>query len=112
MSRVLEAADEAAAAEALHQSGATDGLPVVVPTPERVHAMVERVDLDPALVLGVMGPKQGAATVEAVAISAVMAGCLADHFPVVVAAIRALGHSDFDLTEVVQTTHCLPLKQQ
>ena len=107
MTRLLEAADESAAAELLHDSGATDGLPVIVPTAERVAEMVQRVDLDASLLLGVMGPKQGAATVQAVAASAVMAGCLPDHFPVVVAAIRALCRESFDLTEVVQTTHGL-----
>ena len=87
--------------------GATDGLPVIVPTPDLVAVMVERVGLDPDLLLGVMGPKQGAATVEKVAVSAVMAGCLPDHFPIVIAAVKAVCRDEFDLTEVVQTTHGL-----
>lgn len=107
MSKLLEAADEMAAVERLHEMGATDGLPVIVPTPERVAAMVERVGLDPDMPLGVMGPKQGAATVSAVATCAVMAGCLPDNFPVVVAAVKAVCREEFDLTEVVQTTHGL-----
>ena len=85
MQRLLESANEAAALEALHAAGATDGLPVVIPRPERVEAMLQRVDMDEDQPLGVMGPKQGAATVEKVAASAVMAGCIPDHFPVVVA---------------------------
>lgn len=107
MHKLLEAADDAAAVEQLHQRGCTDGLPVIVPTPDRVDAMVARVDLDPDLPLGVMGPKFGAATVRAVATSAVMAGCLSDHFPVVVAAVKAVCREEFDLTEVSQTTHCV-----
>lgn len=107
MEGLLESADEFSAIERLHELGATDGLPVIVPTPGRVTAMVERVGLDPDLLLGVMGPKQGAATIEKVAISAVMAGCLPDHFPIVVAAVRAVCRDEFDLTEVVQTTHGL-----
>ena len=35
-----EAADESAALEQLHRSGCTDGLPVVIPTPDRVERMV------------------------------------------------------------------------
>ena len=76
---MLEADSEADAVELLHKSGCTDGLPVVVPTPDRVNAMISRVDLDRDLSLGEMGPKQGAATIEKVAASAVMAGCLPDH---------------------------------
>ena len=34
-------------------------------------------------------PAQGVASVEKVAVAAVMAGCLPDYFPVVVAAVRA-----------------------
>ena len=66
MEKQFEAKDELEAIEHLHQIGATDGLPIIVPTPERVASFIERVDLDPDLLLGVMGPKQGAATVQAV----------------------------------------------
>jgi hypothetical protein len=37
---MLQASDEAAALEALHDAGMTDGLPVVIPTGERVSRMV------------------------------------------------------------------------
>lgn len=107
MHALLEATDESAALEELHLRGATDGLPVIVPTEPRVSAMVNRADLDPDLLLGIMGPKQGAATVKATAIAAVMAGCQVDQFPIVVAAIRAICRPEFDLTEVAQTTHPL-----
>jgi hypothetical protein len=107
MSVLLEAETEFDAVELLHQRGCTDGLPVIVPTRERVDAMVVRVDLDADLCLGEMGPKQGAASVEKVAAAAVMAGCLPDHFPVVISAIKAICKKQFDLTEVNQTTHCL-----
>ncbi|MFT5111641.1 MAG: hypothetical protein ACI8P9_000961 [Parasphingorhabdus sp.] len=107
MKRVLEAATEYDAVELLHQSGSTDGLPVIVPTVNRVAAMIARVDLDADLSLGEIGPKLGAATIEKVAAAAVMAGCLPDHFPVVIAAIRLVCRNEFDITEVNQTTHCL-----
>ena len=63
--------------EALHERGVTDGLPVVPPTPERVVAMLERTGRDPQEVVGVVPPYDGEATVEKVAINAVMAGCRA-----------------------------------
>jgi hypothetical protein len=54
-----------------------------------------------------VGPAMGAATVEAVAVNAVMAGCLPEHFPVVVAAVKAVCDEQFDLTEVQVTTHAV-----
>ena len=52
----------------------TDGLPVVPPTPERVVAMLEHTSRDPQELVGVVPPYGGEATVEKVAINAVMAG--------------------------------------
>ncbi len=103
---LLRALDEEAALEELHRLGCTDGLPVVVPTPDRVERMVLATGRTPDEVLGVMGPLMGAATVEKVAAAAVMAGCLPDHVPVVTAAIRALCQPEFDLREMQATTHC------
>lgn len=104
---MLRADDEAQALEMLHEMGCTDGLPVVIPSRERVERMVLAGGLDADLVLGVMGPAQGATTVERVAIAAVMAGCLPDHFPVVVAAVQAVCDEVMDLTEIQATTHNL-----
>jgi hypothetical protein len=103
----LDAPDEHSAAEALHALGCTDGLPIVVPTPERVARLVLATGMDGELSLGAMGPSFGAATVEKICVSAVMAGCLPDHMPVVVAAVRAILTPEFDLTEVQATTHCI-----
>ena len=106
MSAWLEAASEADAVELLHEMGCTDGLPVIVPTEERVERMVLASGLDAALALGVMGPGGGQASVEKVAVAAVMAGCLPDHMPLVMAAVRAVIQPAFDLTEMQATTHC------
>ena len=107
MSALLEAAVEYAAVEQLHELGCTDGLPVIVPTAVRVERMVLATGLDGDLVLGQMGPMLGAATVEKVAIAAVMAGCTPDHIPVVVASVQAVCDPAFDLTEMQGTTHCI-----
>lgn len=106
MSAMLSAADEAAALELLHRLRCTDGLPAVIPTEERVAAMALASGLDRELSLGEMGPAKGVATVEKVAVAAVMAGCLPEHMPVVVAAVRAVLDARFDLTEMQATTHC------
>ena len=104
---MLNAVDEQAAIEQLHELGLTDGLPVIVPTPERVERMVLASGLDADIELGEMGPGYGIATVEKVAIAAVMAGCLPDVMPVVAAAVRAVCQPEFDLTEMQCTTHCI-----
>lgn len=106
MSQFIEAADEAAALEQLHEMGCTDGLPVVIPTRERVERMVLASGQAGDMSLGIMGPALGIATMEKVAVAAVMAGCTADHMPLVVAAVQAVIEPEFDLTEMQATTHC------
>ena len=103
---MLSAANEAAALERLHALKCTDGLPVVVPTEERVARMALASGLDRDLALGEMGPGKGIATVEKVAVAAVMAGCLPDYMPLVAAAVKAVLDPRFDLTEMQATTHC------
>jgi hypothetical protein len=107
MSQRLSALSEEAALEQLHADGCTDGLPVVVPTLARVERMVLASGLDADASLGQLGPNLGEATVEKAAIAAVMAGCLPDYFPVVVAAVRAVSDPRMDMTEVQATTHNL-----
>ena len=106
MTEFLSAQDEAEALEALHRDGCTDGLPVIIPTPERVSRMVLASGIEGDMVLGTMGPGHGVATIEKVAVAAVMAGCLPDYMPVVVAAVKAVIDPRFDLTEMQATTHC------
>jgi hypothetical protein len=95
-----------AAVEAMHASGCTDGLPVIVPTAERVERMILASGQEGDLALGTMGPGHGTATIEKVAVAAVMAGCLPDYMPVVIAAAKAVIDPVFDLTEMQATTHC------
>lgn len=106
MTELLSAIDEAAALESLHASGCTDGLPVIIPTADRVGKMILASGQDADMVLGTMGPGHGIATIEKVAVAAVMAGCLTDYMPVVLAAVKAVIDPIFDLTEMQATTHC------
>ena len=103
---MLTAANEAAALERLHELRCTDGLPVVVPTEARVARMALASGLDRDLAFGEMGPGKGIATVEKVAVAAVMAGCLPDYMPLVIASVKAVLDPRFDLTEMQATTHC------
>src|SRR5207253_893943 len=52
----------------------TDGLPVVLPTRRRVEAMIGHVGRDPQESLGAIPPRGGEATIEKLAINAVMGG--------------------------------------
>jgi hypothetical protein len=70
--------------------GWTDGLPVVPPTRQLVDAMLSRAASARARTLGPVPPRMRPATLEVVAANAVMAGCAPEHFPVVVAALRAV----------------------
>lgn len=106
MGNMLSAVDEAAALEELHRSGFTDGLPVIIPTRERVQRMILASGQEADMLLGTMGPGHGIATIENIAVAAVMAGCLPDYMPVVVAAAKAVIDPRFDLTEMQATTHC------
>ena len=85
----LEYPDALVAIDDYFERGWTDGLPVVPPTPERVEALLAMVPRDPGQVLARMPPINRECTVEKAAVNAVMAGCLPEHFPVVVAALDA-----------------------
>jgi hypothetical protein len=103
---MLDASNEAAALERLHDLGCTDGLPVVIPTPVRVDAMLGgALSVDPDEVVGVVPPRMGQATVRDIAVNAVMAGALPVHFPIIVAAVRAVCDPAFALGVVQGTTH-------
>ena len=72
----------------------SDGIPVIPPTPELVERMLAGTSRSPQDVLMVMEPGFGVATVEKVAINAVMAGCRPEQFPVLLAAIDCLAQPD------------------
>ena len=92
------------------ERGWTDGLPITPPTPERVQAMLETVSLDPQHVVAQLPPNWGDATVERLAINAVMAGCLPQYLPVIVAGVAAMSDPSFNLYAIQATTHpCAPL---
>jgi hypothetical protein len=73
-----------------------DGLPLVPPTPERVGWMLSGTARSPHEVIGKVNPRQGAATIEKIAINAVMAGAKPEYLPVIIAAMEALTDENFD----------------
>ena len=73
-----------------YRRGWTDGLPVIPPTEDAVAEMLEGTDLPPDYLVAKLEPRLGKATVEKIAINAVMAGALPTHMPVLIAGTRAL----------------------
>ncbi|HEY4909549.1 MAG TPA: thioredoxin, partial [Methylomirabilota bacterium] len=91
--------------EAMFARGWSDGLPLVPPTEERVLRMLDGTARDPQEVLGLVPPALAAATVEKIAINAVMAGCRPEYLPVVIAGVEAMCDDAFDLHGVSATTN-------
>ena len=85
--------------------GLTDGLPVVPPTEARVRAMLDATPKPADDVVARVPPNFGAATVEKVAVNAVMAGCRPDYLPVVIAGVQAMCDERANLHGVQGTTH-------
>ena len=86
------------------ERGWSDGLPVLPPTQEAVEKMVAASGLDWHFSLGAMPPLNGRATIEKLAANAVMAGCLPEYFPLVVAATTGALLPGFNLDGVQTTT--------
>ena len=99
------AAADADAIEELYARGVTDGLPVVPPTRARVARAIAASGRGPDELVGLVPPNYGRATVEKVAVNAVMAGCRPEYLPVVIAAVEAVCDEAFDLHGVSATTN-------
>jgi hypothetical protein len=101
---VIRARDPAATINGLfYKRGWTDGLPIIPPTIGKVEEMLRYVDRARDEVIGELDPLKGQATVEKVAINAVMAGCRPEYLPIIIAAVEAIAEPDFNLRGV-QTT--------
>jgi len=85
--------------------GVTDGLPVVPPTRERVARMLSGTSRDRTDLVGEVAPNYGRATVEKIAVNAVMAGCRPEYLSVVLAAVEAACDPAFNLHGMSTSTH-------
>ncbi|MGD9157089.1 MAG: hypothetical protein PVG39_01660 [Desulfobacteraceae bacterium] len=87
--RLLKPDTEANLQRLFLENGWTDGLPIVMPTEERVAEMLTGTGHDPQEVVGMMSvtthEEQNEYTVEKVAAIAVMAGARPEHLPVILA---------------------------
>ena len=83
----------------------SDGLPVIPPTPAAVEAMLAGTKRAPQDVLMVMEPGFGLATVEKIAVNAVMAGCRPEQFPVLLAAIDCIAQPEMNHRDMQVSGH-------
>jgi hypothetical protein len=85
-----------------YRKGWTDGLPIIPPTEEAVAEMMTGTDLLPDHIVATIIPRKGKATIEKIAINAVMAGALPTYMPVLIAAVQSFADpkSRFDTFEV------------
>jgi len=83
------------AVEFCYAQGWTDGLPVVPPTEDRVLRMLAGTRRPPGETVAWIPPRRGRATVERIAINAVMAGCRPEYMSVLMAAVEAMADPAF-----------------
>lgn len=84
--------------------GWSDGFPLIMPTEAAVARFVDTVrgDNEP---IPPISPRQVVPTKESLAANAVMAGCRPEFFPVVMSAVRAVLHPEYNLHGALATTH-------
>src|SRR5688572_33332690 len=103
---LFEAPDDMEAIDRLYRERQwSDGLPVLPPTMERVGRMLTRTRGAPGEVVARVAPGVGAATVERIAVNAVMAGCEPAYLPVVIASVEAAADPAFNLQGIQATTN-------
>ncbi len=76
--------------KAFYRRGWTWGANIMPPTEEALREMLTGTDLPADHVVAKIPPLMGKATVEKIAVNAVMAGCLPTHLPVLIAAVEAM----------------------
>lgn len=93
--------------EACFERGWTDGLPVVPPTEARVLEILDGTPRMPDEIIGLIPPNRVECTIEKIAINAVMAGCLPQYMPVVLAVVEAALIPEFNLHAILATTNAV-----
>jgi hypothetical protein len=82
----------------------SDGLPVVPPTEDRLSAMLAGTRRDPDELIGLVPPLMSPATVRAIAVHAVMAGCKPEYLPVLIGVMDCVLQERFNLLLLQATT--------
>jgi hypothetical protein len=86
------------------EQGWIDGLPIIPPTRARVERMIAGSGRGAQDLVSMIPPNNAPATIEKIAVNAVMAGCKPEYMPVVIAAIEACADPKFNLYALNTTT--------
>jgi hypothetical protein len=73
-----------------YRRGWTDGFPIIPPTDKSVSEMLAGTDLLPDHIVARLAPRFGKATIEKIAVNAVMAGALPTYMPLLIAGVQVL----------------------
>jgi hypothetical protein len=92
-----------------YQRGWTDGLPIIPPTEAAVTEMLKGTDLPPDHLVAKLEPRLGKATVEKIAVNAVMAGALPSYMPLLIAGVKLLSKSPMADVWAVSTGSWMPV---
>ena len=107
----VELANTIDAIEYYYEQGWTDGLPVVPATENRVREFLAYVGKAPSDIIGLVPTRGRVITAEKVAINVVMAGCLPEYMPVLIAVIEAMCEPDFNYHGSLASRHLWPLSR-
>lgn len=92
------------AQEFFEKKGWSDGLPIIPPTEERVAKMLAATQRKPEESIGAVPPRWAQATVEKIAINAVIAGCKPEYMPTLIACVEAITDPRLNLYALQATT--------
>lgn len=107
--KTFEVADGLEAMELAWRNNWTDGLPVYPTTEDKVMEFLDHAQLEPDTVIGEVPERNTSVTAEMVAVNAVMAGCLPEYMPVIIAAIKAVTDPQFHFNHLASMGSPWPL---
>jgi hypothetical protein len=91
--------------EHAYDHGWTDGLPVIPATDEALERFVAASGRASDELIGILPPRKGRATVEVIAVNAIMAGCRPEYMPLIIAAVEGLTDPSYPLEFMQVTTN-------
>src|SRR5258706_5373478 len=82
----------------------SDGLPIVPQTVERVERMLRHARRAPDEMVAHIAPGYGAATIERIAINAVLAGCDPEYMPALITTVETVANLEYNMQGIQATT--------
>lgn len=87
----------------------SDGLPIIPPTIDKVKEFLKFTDRSPDDVIGRLLPENREATAWNVAVNGVMAGCLPEYMPILIAVVEVIADPEFRIQDAGSTPGWEPL---